>query len=111
MTGMDRIARKTPQSMDEVVSEFIREAKLAYGFNVQCILSAWDKVSGAGKYTLNKFFKDGVLFVTLSSSVVRSNLYFQTDAIKDAINALVQSDPLFVKDDPRTSSVKKIVLK
>jgi hypothetical protein len=35
---------------------------------------AWDQASGAAPYTIKRYFRDGKLFITLSSSVLCSQL-------------------------------------
>jgi len=107
----NRIKRKYPQPMKDVVKDFIRELKLASGLNNQRIFAAWDELSCASRYTSGRYFKDGVLYVYLRSSVVRSSLSFQLDTIMAAINEWLKKDELFVKDSPDTQYVSKIVLR
>ena len=64
-------------------------------FNTHLVFSAWDDASGAGRYTIKKFFRDGRLYVTVSSSVVRSQLLFQKSALIDKMNALITGNELF----------------
>ena len=106
-----RIARKKPLSMDEVVSMYIKSMKISSGLNTQCVFSAWDEASGAASFTLKKFFRDGKLYVTLNSSVVRNQLSFQKDALVEKINGILRKDELFIKDDERVSFVKELILK
>lgn len=109
---MTRIARKYPQKMSDVVSDFIKELKLANGVNIRCIFKAWDEVSCAARYTSNRFFRDGTLYVSLNSSVVRNALSFQTEAMVEAMNAKLEEDELFVKEAFGDGNyVKKIVLR
>ena len=109
-TGIPAAKRKTAMSMEEANDMYIREMKIASGLNTQLIFAAWDKASGAAKYTIGRFFRDGKLYITLGSSVLRSQLYFQKDALVESINEILSSDPLFVKDD-KVSFVKEIILK
>ncbi|MCF0176154.1 MAG: DUF721 domain-containing protein [Bacteroidales bacterium] len=113
MPGKDtvRIARKQAQSMDEVVAEFIRAMKLASNVNEQIISDAWDKASGAGRWTVDRQVRGGVLYCTMSSSVVRDRLYFQREALVESVNRIAFEDPLFVKDDPKCSMIHNIILK
>ena len=106
-----RLARKKALSMEEVISQYIKEMKLSSGLNTQRIFSAWDDASGAAQFTLKKFFRDGKLYITLSSSVVRNQLSFQKDALVEKINGILQKDELFIKDDERVSFVKELILK
>lgn len=94
--------------MDALIVEYIRQMKLTSGLNRQKIFNAWDKVSGAGRYTLGKFYSKGVLYCTISSSVLRSQLYLQRETILEALNAELEKDPQY---DRGQGPVKSIVLK
>ncbi len=106
-----RLMRKKPLSMDEVVSMYIKSMKISSGLNTQCIFSAWDEASGAARFTLKKFFRDGKLYVTLNSSVVRNQLSFQKDALIEKMNSMLAENELFSKDDSRVTFVKELILK
>jgi predicted nucleic acid-binding Zn ribbon protein len=105
------IRRKEALSMDQVVEEFIKSAKLASGLNTQRIFSAWDECSGAGPFTLKRYFRSGTLYITLSSSVWRRELQMRLVQILTRINELLREDPLFTPDDPRTGFVQQIILR
>ena len=111
MMDANRISRKKALSMEEVVDIYIREMKLSSGLNTQLVFKAWNEVSGAGKYTLRKFYRDGVLTITLSSSMVRNTLFFQRDTLVKRINEYLEKDTLFTTDDARVSFVKELILK
>ena len=89
-----RFTRKEALSMEEVVSRYIKSMKLAAGLNTHRIYEAWDACSGAAPFTLKRFFKAGKLYITLRSSVVRNQLYFQKDLLVEKINAYLSDDPL-----------------
>lgn len=97
--------------MEEVVSMYIKSMKLSAGLNTQRIFSAWDEASGAGSFTLKKFFRDGKLYITLNSSVIRNQLSFQKDVLIEKMNGILSEDELFTKDDARVSFVKELILK
>lgn len=111
MANYVKLQRKNAISMDELIEQYIRTMKLAAGLNTQIIFRAWDEVSGAGQFTLRKFFRDGVLYITLNSSVIRNQLFFQKADMITRINEVISADPLFVKDDPKVSKVTDIILK
>lgn len=108
---MSRVARKTALPLSDLIREYIRTSKLTAGLNMQRIFAAWDAASGAGRYTVRRFFRDGKLYITVDSSVVRSQLSFQRDALLEKINALLTQDELFTCDDPRAGCVKELILK
>lgn len=103
--------RKTALSAGDAIMEFLKQSRLASGLNNQRIFSAWDQVSGAATCTLKRFYRDGKLYITLNSSVIRSQLSFQKDILLEKINEVLASDELFVKDDPAVGYVKEIILK
>lgn len=106
-----RITRKRALSMEELVPMYIKSMKLSAGLNTHRIFAAWDEASGAAAYTLRRFFRDGKLYITLNSSVVRNHLSFQNAELVDRINHILSMDELFVKDDPRVSYVRELILK
>ncbi|MCR5003757.1 MAG: DUF721 domain-containing protein [Bacteroidales bacterium] len=106
-----RIARKKALEMNELMRMFIDDMKLGPALNTQRIFKAWDEASGAGQFTLKKFFRDGTLYVTTSSSVVRNQLFFQSEALVAKMNKILEEDHLFLKDEPKVGYVKKLILK
>ena len=106
-----RIHRKNALSMDEVVEMYIREMKLVSGLNTQRIYAAWDEVSGVGAFTLRRYFRAGTLYVTLSSSMVRSQLWFQREELLRRMNEVLSQDPLFTVDDGKVGYIKELILK
>lgn len=110
-TSASRLSRKEAQGMDELVRLWLKSMNLVSPLNEQRIFAAWDKVTGAGGYTLSRYYKKGVLYCSISSSVVRSQLYFQKDRIVQAMNECLSKDEFFAPDDPKTGFVKSLVLK
>ena len=105
------IRRKEALSMEEVIDQFIKSAKLSSGLNTQRIFSAWDECSGAGPFTLKRYFRGGTLYVTLSSSVIRNQLYFQKAALIEKMNAWLSEDSLFTKENRTAGFIREIVLR
>lgn len=104
-----RLGRKEAVGMDELIAAYIREMKLSSGLNRQRVFDAWDAVTGAAPYTLSKSFAKGILFVSLSSSVVRNQLFFQRAEIASRINGELSRDGLFTGE--AEGYVKSIILK
>lgn len=94
--------------MENLMKLFIAKNGLSTGVNCQIVFETWDKVSGAAAYTLNRFYRDGNLYITVSSSVVRNQLYFQKDTIVKSINDELVKNPLF---EARKGLVKNLILK
>ncbi len=105
------LQRKQAYNMEEVVHMYIKSMKLASGLNNHRVFHAWNEASGAERFTLKQFYRDRKLFVTVSSSVVRNQLFFQKDAITLKINQILEEDKLFTRDFLEKPYVKEIVLK
>ena len=106
-----RIHRKEAMSMDQVVQQYIKSMKLAAGLNTQRIFAAWDACSGAGPYTLRRFFRSGKLYITLNSSVIRNQLYFQREELVEKMNAFLSGDMLFTDDNRTVGFITDLILK
>jgi hypothetical protein len=105
------IRRKEALTMEEVIEEYIKSAKIASGLNTQRIFAAWDDCSGAGPYTLKRYFRSGTLYITLNSSVIRNQLSFQKAALIEKMNATLSGDRLFTDDNRTVGYVKDLVLR
>jgi len=108
---MSKIEKIQATTAKDAILLYLKESKLAPGWNTNKIFEAWDEISGAENYTLKRFFKEGKLFITVSSSVVCSQLQFRREEIKDKMNTTLQNDPLFIKDNKFVGLVKEIVIK
>lgn len=106
-----RIHRKEAVSMEKIVEAYIKSMKIAVGLNTQRIFAAWDACSGAGPYTLRRYFRGGKLYITLNSSVLRSQLVLQKDLLIEKMNAFLQQDPLFTQDNKTVGFVEELILK
>ena len=106
----NRLARKTAVPLVEVFKQMLVEGGARATFNSRRIFTAWDEVSAAGPYTIKRFFRDGKLYIALSSSVICSQLRMQKDVLKDKINARIQSDELYIGESP-DGPVKELILK
>ena len=106
-----RIHRKEAVSMDQVVKEYIKSMKIAAGLNTQRIFAAWDACSGAGEFTLKRFFREGKLYITLSSSVIRNQLSFQKTELIEKMNRFLSEDSLFTEDNRTVSYIRELVLR
>ena len=108
---MSRISHKNAQPISELVRLYLSSRGLSKGMSSHLVFTAWDNASGAGPYTVGRFFRDGRLYITLSSSVVRSQLGFQKKELLDKINALLDADELFPGKTPGGKYVKELILK
>ena len=97
--------------METIVQQYIKSMKIAAGLNTQRIFAAWDACSGAGPFTLKRFFRGGKLYITLNSSVLRNQLYFQRDVLVEKMNAFLSEDALFTADNKTVNFVQELILK
>ena len=106
-----RIHRKEAVSMDQLVHQYIKSMKLAAGLNTQRIFAAWDACSGAGPFTLRRYFRDGKLHITLNSSVLRNQLFFQKTELVEKMNRFLSQDSLFTDDNRTVGYIRELILK
>ena len=94
--------RENTQLIKDILQEFIKEDHLEDGLQRVRIFSTWDLVVGAAgaRATTNKFFRDGILYCTINSSIVRTQLYYRKEDIALQMNKMLND-----------SLVSKIILK
>lgn len=94
--------RENTQLIKDVLQEFIKEERLEDGLQRVRIFGAWDLVVGdaGARATTNKFFRDGILYCTINSSIIRTQLYYRKEEIALKINKMLNDN-----------IVSKIVLK
>lgn len=106
-----QIHRKEAVGMDQIVQQYIKSMKLAAGLNTQRIFAAWDACSGAAPFTLKRFFRGGKLYITLQSSVIRNQLYFQRETLVEKMNAFLSEDELFTADNRTVNYIQELILR
>ncbi len=106
----NRIARKTALPLIDVLKQMLVEGGARVSHNTSLIYSAWDSVSGAGPYTIKRFFRDGKLYITLSSSVICSQLLMQKDALVAKINSSLAGNELYI-GQAEEGPVKELILR
>ena len=108
---MTRIARKSALPLAEVFKQMIRDSHATATHNTHRIYAAWEAASGAGSYTIKRFFRDGKLYITLSSSVICMQLRMQKEALLEKVNAILENDDLFIQSNERPVRVTELILK
>lgn len=106
-----KIRRKNALPLASAIREYLRQSHLTTGLNTRLVFSAWDSVSGAAPFTLKRYFRNGKLYVTVNSSVVRSQLQRQKDFLLERLNAALDVDNLFDREDCNATWVEDIILK
>ena len=105
------IHKKEAVGMEEVISRYIKSRRIAAGLNTQRVFAAWDACSGAAPATLRRFYRGGKLYITLSSSVVRNQLFLQNDVLIEKMNAFLAQDALFTSDNKTVGFIQELILK
>ena len=80
---------KNAQPLSEVLSDFMNEnSSLKMKLAEHRAVKAWESVLGdaVSKYTKNVYFKRNVLYVQLSSAVLRAELLMNKDGLIEKIN-------------------------
>ena len=86
--------KKNTEILSEVIRQVLKEQKLDRPLNEKRLLDAWPVVLGSNimNYTNALSIKNNVLYVTLSSSVLRHDLFISRDEIRKSLNKQVGSE-------------------
>ncbi|MBR3074330.1 MAG: DUF721 domain-containing protein [Bacteroidales bacterium] len=106
-----RIKRKNAIPLSSAIRDYLKEAHLTSGINTRCIFAAWDEVSGTAPFTIKRFYRNGKLYITFNSSVVRDQMKPRKELLIEKINDRLAKDPFFSTDEHYVSWVEDIVLK
>lgn len=82
--------------MRDIMGAFKQQKKLRTGLEKVDVEEAWKAVMGPGviKYTSKLNFKDGTLYVSLSSSVMRQELAYGKTKIIDQLNRYLGAEKI-----------------
>ena len=80
--------RKNAQSIGDILKQFTKNSNLDAKIFEQKILTLWPEILGdeMASYTERIFLKNGVLYVKISSSVLRNELFMCRSKIIFALN-------------------------
>ena len=80
--------RSQTKGIKEVLSEFLRQNKLDVKLKERRLVESWEEIVGKtiSRSTRNIYIKDKKLFIYLSSSVVRNELFMLKDEILKKLN-------------------------
>lgn len=104
-------SRREPYSIERLIEYCIRDLKLETGLNDRRIFAAWDKASGAAEYTMDRYFRNGTLCCSISSSVVRSMLTVRRPQILKDMNDILRNDEGEISGKGKMLEVKKLILR
>jgi predicted nucleic acid-binding Zn ribbon protein len=85
-------------SLAEAVNDYIREMNLGGKLSEVSVIGSWEEIVGKAisSRTTKIYIKDHVLYVHLSSSVVRNELLMLREALREQLNKKAGSE--VVKD-------------
>ena len=85
--------RNNTEQIGDVLRQFLRQQGLETPLNEYRLVDAWEDVVGPviARYTTNLFIKNQVLYVSLSSSVIRQELMMGREMLIRNLNAQVGS--------------------
>jgi hypothetical protein len=83
--------RENTQLIKAIIEEIIKEERLEEGLSRARLFKAWDLVVGetGANATTNKYFKDGVLYCTVNSSILRTQMYYRKEDIIAHMNKML----------------------
>lgn len=86
--------RRETESIKDLIQEFLKLRKLDKPLFEKKIVNAWSKVLGENisEYTTDIIVRNRKLYVTLSSSVLRHDLFLSRDEIVQSLNKYVGCD-------------------
>ncbi|MDR0371018.1 MAG: DUF721 domain-containing protein [Prevotellaceae bacterium] len=86
--------RRNTQLLREVLLQVLRENRLDTKLAEKHLIEAWPLVLGKSveQYTRSREIKNNILYVSISSAVLRHDLFLSREEIKNALNAHVGSE-------------------
>jgi predicted nucleic acid-binding Zn ribbon protein len=86
--------RSNTEKLDEILSQVLKQNHLDEKLYEVRVIKSWSVVLGENimNYTSNIYFSKKKLYVTLSSSVLRQELFLSRDNIKKLLNENVGAD-------------------
>ena len=76
------------QHLSDILAKIVNRPELRGGLREARVIKAWPNVMGAAvaRITTQLYFKNGYLYVSLKSSVIRSELIMHKDRIIESLN-------------------------
>ena len=95
--------RENVKKIADVIADYVQEDNMGEGLLRSRIYAAWDLLiadrtaahltpEAASRLTVRRSFRDGVLTCRMSSSVVRTQLQFQSEQLKVKLNDLLEGE-------------------
>ena len=86
--------KQNTELLRDVLKQFLKENRLDTKLSEKHIIDAWPVVLGSNitQYTTDLQVKNKTLYVSLSSSVLRHDLFLSREEIKQSLNKFVGSE-------------------
>lgn len=86
--------RKNVQTLRDVLDEFIRSQHLDGKLYETRLINAYPEIVGSGisAHTKNLYIKDGILFISLDSSVIRNEMQMMRQSLINHLNSHIGHD-------------------
>ncbi|MHB9055455.1 MAG: DUF721 domain-containing protein [Paludibacteraceae bacterium] len=86
--------RKNTEKLDDILGQVLRQNHLDEKLYETRVIKSWSLVLGENimHYTTNIYFNKKKLYVSLSSSVLRQELFLTREEIKNSLNKYVGAD-------------------
>ncbi len=86
--------RKNTEKLDAIIGQVLRQNHLDVKLYETRVINSWSAVLGENimHYTTSIYFDKKKLYVTLSSSVLRHELFLTREEIKNSLNKFVGAD-------------------
>lgn len=86
--------KKNTELLSDIIRQVLKENHLDKPLNERRLIDAWPKVLGENiiKYTSELNIRNRVLYVSMTSSVLRHDLFLSREEIKNSLNRQVGVD-------------------
>lgn len=86
--------KRNTELLKDVIVQVLKNNHLDKKLNDKHIVDAWPKILGdnISEYTTEISIKNRILYVSISSSVLRHDLFLSKDQIKNSLNAEVGAE-------------------
>ena len=86
--------RRKTEVLGDVITQVLKKQNLAPQLNETRLFDAWEKVLGksVAAYTTNKYIKNKVLYVKISSAVLRNELLMSRELLIVSLNREVGAE-------------------
>ena len=91
MNLLQTMRKKNTELLSDVILQVLKEQHLDKPLNEKRLIDAWPLVLGENilKYTSGLSIKNRILYVNLTSSVLRHDLFLSREQIKNSLNKQV----------------------